>query len=210
MRFNDNAGGNEGRVSKPAPGEPDRVARGDGRGAAGGLRARRLRQHRRGKRLLSRWRAAAAPPSPSNPSTARRRRCSTAWSACSTANPSCAISRSSPAKARRPIACAAISPRRWCAAGPSIAWVWDVYDSNQQRALRLSGEEPAGKPGRDAWAAADDLVLRKIAQAGLSGLSGMINGSPADARRPPRTWPPRTRGRQPGTGHFGALGYSAQ
>lgn len=60
----------------------------------------------------------------------------------------------------------------------TIAWVWDVYDSNQQRALRLSGEEPAGKAGRDAWAAADDLVLRKIAQAGLAGLSGMINGTP--------------------------------
>ncbi|MGY3131537.1 hypothetical protein ACVMIH_006910 [Bradyrhizobium sp. USDA 4503] len=65
-----------------------------------------------------------------------------------------------------------------------IAWVWDVYDSNQQRALRLSGEEPAGKAGRDAWAAADDLVLRKIAQAGLSGLSGMINGGPADGSAP--------------------------
>jgi hypothetical protein len=61
----------------------------------------------------------------------------------------------------------------------TIAWVWDVYDQNQQRALRLSGEEPAGKAGRDAWAAADDLVLRKIAQAGLSGLSGMISGAPA-------------------------------
>jgi hypothetical protein len=59
-----------------------------------------------------------------------------------------------------------------------IAWVWDVYDNNQQRALRLSGEESAGKAGRDAWAAADDLVLRKIAQAGLSGLSGMVNGTP--------------------------------
>src|SRR5271167_2385871 len=59
-----------------------------------------------------------------------------------------------------------------------IAWVWDVYDRDQQRALRLAGEEPAGKAGRDAWAAADDLVLRKIAQAGLSGLSNMISGSP--------------------------------
>src|SRR4029079_18265943 len=59
-----------------------------------------------------------------------------------------------------------------------IAWVWDVYDNNQQRALRLSGEEAAGKAGRDAWAAADDFVLRKIAQAGLSGQSGMINGTP--------------------------------
>jgi hypothetical protein len=67
----------------------------------------------------------------------------------------------------------------------AIAWVWDVYDRDQQRALRLSGEEPAGKAGRDPWTAADDLVLRKIAQAGLSGLSAMINGTaPSDAAPP--------------------------
>jgi hypothetical protein len=72
----------------------------------------------------------------------------------------------------------------------TIAWVWDVYDRDQQRALRLSGEEPAGNAGRDAWAAADDLLLRKIAQAGFSGLSGMINGTaPADA--PPAAAPDR-------------------
>src|SRR5665811_1557815 len=47
----------------------------------------------------------------------------------------------------------------------TIAWVWDVYDRDQQRALRLSGEEPAGKAGRDPWTcllytsdAADDLT----------------------------------------------------
>ncbi len=61
-----------------------------------------------------------------------------------------------------------------------IAWVWDVYDGSQQRALRLSGEEPAGKGGRDAWAHADDMVLRKIAQAGLAGLSGLVNGTPPE------------------------------
>ncbi len=70
-----------------------------------------------------------------------------------------------------------------------IAWVWDVYDNNQQRTLRLSGEEPAGKAGRDAWAAADDMVLRKIAQAGLSGLSGMVNGAPDAAPPPERRGP---------------------
>jgi hypothetical protein len=71
----------------------------------------------------------------------------------------------------------------------TIAWVWDVYDRDQQRALRLAGEEPAGKAGRDPWAAADDLVLRKIAQAGLSGLGGMIGGTvPADGP-PPATAP---------------------
>jgi hypothetical protein len=68
----------------------------------------------------------------------------------------------------------------------TIAWVWDVYDGNQQRALRLSGEEPAGKAGRDAWGAADDLVLRKIAQAGFSGLAAMVNGTgPADGQSGP-------------------------
>jgi hypothetical protein len=73
-----------------------------------------------------------------------------------------------------------------------IAWVWDVYDGSQQRALRLSGEEPAGKVGRDAWASADDMVLRKIAQAGLSGLSGMVNGVPAEP--PPASPNPGKRG----------------
>src|SRR5260221_13939954 len=71
----------------------------------------------------------------------------------------------------------------------TIAWVWDVYHRDQQRALRLSGEEPAGNAGRDPWAAADDLVLRKIAQAGLNGLSGLINGTAPDA--PPSAPAPR-------------------
>jgi len=98
-----------------------------------------------------------------------------------------------------------------------IAWVWDVYDSNQQRALRLSGEEPAGKSGRDAWAAADDLVLRKIAQAGLSGLSGMINGTPdaapspaPDRRSGPAVASADVAGPAQDTQGVAALGYSAQ
>jgi hypothetical protein len=97
-----------------------------------------------------------------------------------------------------------------------IAWVWDVYDNNQQRALRLSGEEPAGKAGRDAWAAADDLLLRKIAQAGLSGLSNMINGTPdaAPAPAPSRRGPAvaSTDQATPAEGAFGvaALGFSSR
>jgi hypothetical protein len=100
----------------------------------------------------------------------------------------------------------------------TIAWVWDVYDRDQQRALRLSGDEPAGKAGRDPWTAADDLVLRKIAQAGLSGLSAMINGTPADS--PPSGPPPGRRGPavasaeapEPAGSEFAvsALGYTAR
>src|SRR3954447_810460 len=99
----------------------------------------------------------------------------------------------------------------------TIAWVWDVYDRDQQRALRLSGEEPAGKAGRDAWAAADDVVLRRIAQAGLTGLTGMINGTAPDVPAAP----PAPRGRGPavagldpsqpsGAFSVSTLGYSAR
>jgi hypothetical protein len=101
----------------------------------------------------------------------------------------------------------------------TIAWVWDVYDREQQRALRLSGEEPAGKAGRDPWASADDLVLRKIAQAGLSGLSGMVNGT-APVETPQQPAAPSKRGPavasadqpSPASDEFsvGALGYTSR
>ncbi len=95
-----------------------------------------------------------------------------------------------------------------------IAWVWDVYDRDQQRALRLSGQEPAGKAGRDPWTAADDLVLRKIAQAGLSGLSAMINGTAPDAPPAPGRHGPAVASAErpsPASGGFSvtALGYSS-
>lgn len=72
----------------------------------------------------------------------------------------------------------------------SIDWVWDVYDRNQQRTLRLSGTEPVGQAGRDAWATADDLTLRRIAQAGLTGLSAVAGGAaPAEAPAAPSSLP---------------------
>ena len=69
-----------------------------------------------------------------------------------------------------------------------IAYVFDVYDREEQRALRLSGEEPAGKAGRDAWATANDQVLHRIAQAGLSGIAAYFGagGPPATPQVPNR------------------------
>jgi len=91
-----------------------------------------------------------------------------------------------------------------------ISWVWDVHDANQQRALRLSGEEPAGKAGRrDAWGAADDLMLRKIAQAGLSGLTTMINGAPGDAPASTRRGPAVASAPALDAPEPGALAYTA-
>jgi hypothetical protein len=72
----------------------------------------------------------------------------------------------------------------------TISWVWDVYDADRQRALRLAGEE-AGPPGRTAWAAADDQVVGRIARDGMTRLAAFL-GSPTipDASPPaPREEP---------------------
>ena len=65
----------------------------------------------------------------------------------------------------------------------TFAWVWDVYDTNRQRALRLTGEEPAPATGRprDAWSAADDEVLRRIARNGMERIAGFLNAPGASA-----------------------------
>jgi hypothetical protein len=57
----------------------------------------------------------------------------------------------------------------------SFSWVWDVYDAEQRRALRLAGEDAAGAAGRNAWSAADEAVLRRIARAGVERLAAFLN-----------------------------------
>jgi hypothetical protein len=52
-----------------------------------------------------------------------------------------------------------------------VSWVWDVYDQQAGRTMRISGEEKAGRAGRDAWASVNDEVLTKIARSGMEQLS---------------------------------------
>jgi hypothetical protein len=68
----------------------------------------------------------------------------------------------------------------------SFAWVWDVYDADKRRALRISGEESAG-PGsrRDAWTAADAQVLHRMARNGIEQIAGFLNAP----ERPPAAAP---------------------
>ncbi|MBN8972608.1 MAG: hypothetical protein J0H51_11385, partial [Rhizobiales bacterium] len=79
----------------------------------------------------------------------------------------------------------------------SIDWVWDVYDRDQRRAVRLAGTEPVAKTGGDVWTAADDVTLRRIAQAGLSGLSAVTGGSAAPVETAPSAAPTPSRASGP-------------
>lgn len=66
----------------------------------------------------------------------------------------------------------------------AIKWVWDVYDGELRRAVRLSGEEPAGGKTADAWATADDEVLRRIAASGMRQLAAFLADPRAHAAAP--------------------------
>lgn len=66
----------------------------------------------------------------------------------------------------------------------TISWIWDVFDNDGHRALRISGTEAAPGKHRDAWAAADDAVLLRIARASMDQLGAFLtspDAAPAEA-----------------------------
>ena len=59
----------------------------------------------------------------------------------------------------------------------TIAWNWDVFDGAEQRVLQIKGEEAATQPTRhveEAWKAADEAMLKRIAQASMDQLSAFL------------------------------------
>lgn len=60
----------------------------------------------------------------------------------------------------------------------TISWVWDVFDRDERRALRINGEEVAAtgkKPAKDdAWNVADDAMLRRIAADSMTQLAAFL------------------------------------
>ena len=60
----------------------------------------------------------------------------------------------------------------------TISWVWDVFDRDGRRALRIAGDETA-KSGtlarhHDAWSAADDAMLHRIARSSMDQLAAFL------------------------------------
>jgi hypothetical protein len=71
----------------------------------------------------------------------------------------------------------------------TISWVWDIYDTERQRAMRLTGEE-VGTSGRAAWNAADEQVLNRIARDGMSRLAAFLANPEITPSAPPAQTPP--------------------
>ena len=90
----------------------------------------------------------------------------------------------------------------------TVAWVWDVYDSEERRAIRISGEERAGAYRKDAWASADEKVLSRIAQSGMQQLAEYLKAPGIYAppvREPERDAPVVVASAEGGPGIFSFL-----
>jgi hypothetical protein len=60
----------------------------------------------------------------------------------------------------------------------TLSWTWDVLDTRENRAFRLTGEEPLGAPRADVWAQLDDALLRRIAAKGFDELTARLGPIP--------------------------------
>jgi hypothetical protein len=52
-----------------------------------------------------------------------------------------------------------------------------VFDGDDRRALRITGEETAKNRPRDAWSVADDAMLQRIAHSSMDQLSAFLTSS---------------------------------
>jgi hypothetical protein len=65
-----------------------------------------------------------------------------------------------------------------------ISWVWDVYDDDKLRALRIVGEEAGGRGGADPWSVADEAMLRRIARLSMERLAAFVANPAAPVADP--------------------------
>lgn len=56
----------------------------------------------------------------------------------------------------------------------TLAWAWEVFDTQSNRAFRRAGEEPLGKGGTDVWGQCDDALLLRIATKGFDELAARL------------------------------------
>ena len=56
----------------------------------------------------------------------------------------------------------------------TVAWVWDVYDSQNRRTHHIAGEEILGPGDRDPWASVDLEAVGRIAKGGVEPLVAFL------------------------------------
>ncbi len=72
----------------------------------------------------------------------------------------------------------------------TVSWVWDVFDQNEHRALRITGEETT-KGRHRGWTAADDAMLKRIATSSMVQLAAFLTSPEVAPNAPFHAAPPQ-------------------
>jgi len=62
-----------------------------------------------------------------------------------------------------------------------VDWVWDVFDADRERVLRVAGTEKVGA-GKDVWNKLDDETVSRIAAKSLDEISTRLAAGPPPSR----------------------------
>lgn len=71
----------------------------------------------------------------------------------------------------------------------TLTWVWEIFDSSENRAFRLAGEESLGLARNDVWAQCDDATLQRVAARGFDELVARLGPLPTPDGVPAATGP---------------------
>lgn len=74
----------------------------------------------------------------------------------------------------------------------TISWVWDVFDRNDRRTLRIDGAEVAKGRRNTGWDAADEAMLRRIANASMDKLAAFLTSPEVAPGTPGQASPENT------------------
>jgi hypothetical protein len=61
----------------------------------------------------------------------------------------------------------------------TLSWVWDVFNTDEQLAVRFTGEVPSAS-SEQGWAAADDQAVTRMARDGMDRLAAFLVNPAAD------------------------------
>jgi hypothetical protein len=88
----------------------------------------------------------------------------------------------------------------------TLAWVWDVFDADRHRMMRIAGEVP-GATSQRAWAAADDEVIRRMAHDGVERLAVFLAAPGTAEPQPAPATPDQSPNVAAAPAQEGALAY---
>lgn len=92
----------------------------------------------------------------------------------------------------------------------TVFWVWDLFDREQRRRLRVSGSQTARGGTGDAWQVVDDTVLRGIARSSIEELAAFLTSPAITPGAPEATDAPQVALAVPPThGSLGPAGITA-